>query len=415
MNIQFIALSELKPYEKNPRNNEKAVDKVAESIKQFGFKVPIVIDKDNVIVAGHTRYKAAQQLGLNKVPCIIADDLTDEQIKAYRLADNKVAEFSEWDFDLLNDELEELSNMDMALFGFELDDIEIEAEPSEDNYEVELPEEPKAKLGDIYILGNHRLMCGDSTSVTDVEKLMNGVSADLVVTDPPYNMNYQGAGNSTGRKCKKIKNDNMPDEEFEQFLIDVYKNIFLFLKDEASFYVFYKELGKGVFITSLEKAGLTFKQELIWLKNQLVLGGSKYQNIYEPCLFGCKGKRVGNWHGGRTQTSVIEHYDLMDEFELRDELKRLVSSLEPDVVRFDKPLKNDLHPTMKPIKLLSHFIKNSSKRDEVVLDVFGGSGSTLIASEQLHRTCYMMEYDPKFVDVIIDRWEMFTGKKAVKL
>lgn len=412
LNIQLLELTQLTPYEKNPRNNEKAVDKVAESIKHFGFKVPIVIDKNNIIVAGHTRYKAAEQLKLTKVPCIVADDLTDEQVKAYRLADNKVAEFSEWDFDLLQEELEELSNIDLGLFGFDELEKEIETDPSEDNYEVELPEEPKAKLGDVYKLGNHRLMCGDSTSVTDVEKLMNGIAADLVVTDPPYNMNYQGAGNSKDRAGKKIKNDNMPDEEFERFLVDVYKNMFLFMKEEASFYVFYKELGKGVFITSLEKAGLTFKQELIWLKNQLVIGGSKYQNIYEPCLFGCKGKRVGNWHGGRTQTSVVEQYDLMDEFELRDAIKKLVDSLGPDVVRFDKPLKNDLHPTMKPIKLLSHFIKNSSQRNEVVLDVFGGSGSTLIACEQLNRTCYMMEFDPKFVDVIIDRWETLTGQKA---
>ncbi len=415
MKIKDYSLNDIKPYEKNPRNNDNAVDKVAESIKQFGFKVPIVIDKDNVIIAGHTRYKAAIKLGFNEVPCIKADDLTPEQVKAFRLADNKVAEFSEWDFDLLTEELNALTDFDMSEFGFDVGEVEIISEPIEDNYEVELPDEPKAKLGDVYQLGEHRLMCGDSTSITDVETLMRGNVADMVLTDPPYNMNYQGAGNSTDRASKKIKNDNMPDAEFEIFLTDVYKNIFLSLKDTGSFYVFYKELGKGVFITALEQAGLTFKQELIWLKNHLVLGGSKYQNIYEPCLFGCKGKRVGLWNGGRKQTSVIEHYDLMDEFELRDAIKELVNSLEPDVVRVDKQLKNDLHPTMKPIKILSHFIQNSSNAGDSVLDVFGGSGSTLIACEQLNRKCFMMEYDPKFVDVIIDRWESFTGKKAVKL
>lgn len=257
-------------------------------------------------------------------------------------------------------------------------------------------------------------MCGDSTVVTDVERLMDGKLADMVLTDPPYNMNYQGAGNSTDRESKRIKNDNMSDAEFDAFLTDVYKNIFLSLKETGSFYVFYKELGKGVFITALEKSGLTFKQELIWLKNQLVLGGSKYQNIYEPCLFGCKGDRIGSWYGGRNKTSVIEVYDLMNEFELREELKRLVNSLEPDVIREDKPLKNELHPTMKPIKLLSHFIKNSSRRNDIVLDLFGGSGSTLIACGQLSRICYMMEFDPRYCDVIIERFQEVTGLRAIR-
>lgn len=408
--IDYKEIKDLKEYENNPRFNNKAVDKVAKSIKEFGFKVPIVVDKNNVIVAGHTRLKAAKKLKMNKVPVIVADDLNEEQIKAFRLADNKVAEFSEWDDDLLKLELDSL-NFDMTDFGFEID-IETTDEVVEDNFEIELSEEPKARIGDVYQLGNHFLMCGDSTKKEDVSKLMNGNLADLVLTDPPYNMNYQGAGNSTDRASKKIKNDNLPDDVFEKFLTDVYKNINMFLKDKGSFYVFYKELGTGVFVTSVEKAGLTFKQNLIWVKNHLVLGGSKYQNIYESCVFGCKGKSVGFWYGKRNKTSVIEHFDLMNEDELRGTIKQLFDDLNTDIVRVDKTLKNDLHPTMKPIKLLTHFINNSSKIDDVILDLFGGSGSTMVACEQLNRVCYMMEYDPKFVDVIIKRWEDFTGKKA---
>lgn len=406
-----MLVDNLHEYENNPRFNDEAVDKVASSIKEFGFKVPLVVDKNNIIVAGHTRLKAAKKLKIKEVPVIVADDLTEEQIKAFRLADNKVSEFSYWNDDLLKLELDGL-NLDMSDFGFELD-LEIQTEVHEDDVPtIDDEVEAVAKLGQVWQLGDHRLMCGDSTSYSDVVKLMNDRLADVVVTDPPYNMNYQGAGNSTDRENKKIKNDNLPDDVFEEFLINVYKNINEFLKNKGSFYVFYKELGKGVFITSCDKAGLTFKQNLIWLKNQLVLGGSKYQNIYEPCVFGCKGKSIGFWYGKRNKTSVIEHFDLMSENELRNAIKELIDDLNSDVVRVDKPLKNDLHPTMKPVKLLSHFINNSSVTGDVVLDLFGGSGSTMIACEQLNRSCYMMEYDPKFVDVIIKRWETFTGKEA---
>src|SRR5574344_302900 len=189
MEIITRKLSEIKPYEKNPRKNDAAVEFVMNSIKEFGFKVPIVIDKDGVIVAGHTRYKASKKLKLAEVPCIIADDLTDEQIKAYRLADNRVAEKSEWDIDLLSGELDDILNIDMAQFDFDLSENVEESEVVEDDFDVELPEEPKAKMGDIYQLGNHRLMCGDSTSITDIEKLMDGNKADIVLSDPPYGMN----------------------------------------------------------------------------------------------------------------------------------------------------------------------------------------------------------------------------------
>ena len=239
----------------------------------------------------------------------------------------------------------------------------------------------------------------------------------MVLTDPPYNMGYMGAGSKDKKNYKhgKILNDKMSDDDFEQFLTGIYSNMFFAMKDGASFYVFYKELGKGVFITALEQGGLTFKQELVWVKNQLVLGGSKYQSMYEPCLFGCKGKKIENWYADRRERSVIESIDLMNEFELRNTIIELLETLETDVVREKKTLKNDLHPTMKPLKLLARFINNSSQKDDIVLDLFGGSGSTLIACEQLGRKCYTMELDPKYCDVIIKRWEQFTGEKAIKI
>lgn len=422
MKIVSVSLQDLKPYENNPRLNDNAIDSVANSIREFGFKVPVVITKDNVIVAGHTRYKASLKLGLKEVPCIVADDLTEEQIKAFRLADNKVSELAEWDFEKLNIELSNI-DLDMSLFNFDIKELSVEIdkhkEVEEDNFDVEETLEeistPTVKRGQLWKLGNHYLLCGDSTNKDDVRKLMNGNKANLVLTDPPYNMNYSGAGNTPKNKRDdlKILNDNLSDDDFELFLINVNKALSDVMLDGASFYIFYKELGKGVFITSLEKGGLTFKQELIWLKNHLVLGGSKYQNIYEPCLFGCKGESIAIWNGGRKQTSVIDSVDMLNDIEVRNTLRELIETLDVDVIRENKQLVNDLHPTMKPLKLLARFIKNSSNVNDIVLDVFGGSGSTLITCEQLDRQCFTMELDEKFCDVIIKRWEDLTGKKAV--
>lgn len=417
-----MSLQDLKPYENNPRINDNAVEAVMNSIKEFGFNVPLVIDKNNMIVAGHTRYKAANRLKLETVPCYRVENLTEEQIKAFRLADNKVSELAEWDFEKLNIELSSI-DLDMSLFSFDVKELSVEIdkykEVEEDNFDVEETLEeisvPTVKRGQLWKLGNHFLLCGDSTNKDDVKKLMNGNKANLVLTDPPYNMNYSGAGNTPKNKREdlKILNDNLNDNEFELFLINVNKALSDVMLDGASFYIFYKELGKGVFITSLEKGGLTFKQELIWLKNHLVLGGSKYQNIYEPCLFGCKGESIAIWNGGRKQTSVIDSIDMLNDIEVRNTLRELIETLDVDVIRENKQMVNDLHPTMKPLKLLARFIKNSSNVNDIVLDVFGGSGSTLITCEQLDRQCFTMELDEKFCDVIIKRWEDLTGKKAV--
>lgn len=384
MDIINIALKDLKPYENNPRKNDDAVKYVAESIKEFGFKVPIVIDKNNVIVAGHTRYKAAKKLKMSEVPCIIADDLTDEQIKAFRLADNKVAEKAEWDFDLLNAELDDIIDLDMELFGFE-DALQDDAEEAvEDEFEVELPAEPKSKLGDIYQLGNNRLMCGDSTVLEDVEKLMGGEQADMLLTDPPYNVNYEG---KTKDKLK-IKNDQMGNDNFRQFLTDAFSNADMVMKPGAVFYIWHADSEGYNFRGACFDAGWTVRQCLIWNKNSMVLGRQDYQWKHEPCLYGWKEGAGHLWASDRKQTTVIN---------------------------FDKPTRNDMHPTMKPIPLFDYQIKNNTKGGDVVLDLFGGSGTTIMACEQNGRRGYSMEYDPRYVDVIVDRWEKFTGAKAVLL
>lgn len=384
MDIINIALKDLKPYENNPRKNDDAVKYVAESIKEFGFKVPIVIDKDNVIVAGHTRYKAAKKLGMTEIPCIIADDLTDEQIKAFRLADNKVAEKAEWDFDLLNTELDDIIDLDMELFGFE-DALQDDAEEAvEDEFEVELPAEPKSKLGDIYQLGDNRRMCGDSTVLEDVEKLMGGVQADMLLTDPPYNVNYEG---KTKDKLK-IKNDKMDNDNFRQFLIDAFSNADMVMKPGAVFYIWHADSEGYNFRGACFDVGWTVRQCLIWNKNSMVMGRQDYQWKHEPCLYGWKEGAGHLWASDRKQTTVIN---------------------------FDKPTRNDMHPTMKPIPLFDYQIKNNTKGGDVVLDLFGGSGTTIMACEQNGRRGYSMEYDPRYVDVIVDRWEKFTGEKAVLL
>ena len=337
-----------------------------------------------MIVAGHTRYKASKKLGLKEVPCIVADDLTEEQIKAYRLADNKVAELAEWDFDLLGEELDGILDIDMSDFGFDFNLEEEEKEVVEDDFDVELPEEPRTKLGDIYQLGNHRLMCGDSTSITDVEKLMGGDLADMLLTDPPYNVDYEG---KTKDKLK-IENDKMDNDNFRQFLIDAFSNADMVMKAGAVFYIWYADSEGYNFRGACFDVGWKVRQCLIWNKNSMVMGRQDYHWKHEPCLYGWKDGAGHLWASDRKQTTVIS---------------------------FDRPTRNDLHPTMKPVPLFDYQIKNNTKGGDIVLDLFGGSGTTIMACEQNERRAYTMEFDPRYVDVIINRWEQFTGRKAVLL
>lgn len=378
MEIIYKKVSDLKPYEKNPRKNDEAVKYVAKSIEEFGFKVPIIIDNDNTIVAGHTRWKAAKKLKIDEVPCIIADDLNETQIKAFRLADNKVSEKAEWDFDLLSNELSEILDLNMADFGFEdlLDQMKELPEDDEFDADTELEKEAFVKKGDIWHLGRHKLMCGDSTT-SDVQVLMEGKYADLCVTDAPYNVDYEGGSGM------KIQNDNMSGEEFYKFLDKAFKNINLSLKPGACFYEFFATREHVNFENALKDNDLSPKQELIWSKNgQFTLGRQDYQWDFEPCFYGWKNGASHNWYSDRKQKCVLT---------------------------FDKPKRNELHPTQKPVPLISYLMKNSSRPKDLVIDLFGGSGTTLIAAEETDRTCFTMEIDEKYASAIVRRYVKARG------
>ena len=372
-------LKTIKPYENNPRKNDAAVEFVANSIREFGWKQPIVIDKDGVIVAGHTRYKAAQLLGMKTAPCVIADDLTEDQIKAYRLADNKTNEAAEWDFSALEEELDAI-DIDMTQFGF-LDEDEV-PEIVEDEFDEEPPAEPKTKRGDIYQLGRHRLMCGDSTSIDNVEALVGGRQIDLLLTDTPYNVDYTGKT----KDALKLQNDSMEDSDFRQFLRDAFVTADTVMKPGAVFYIWHTDSEGYNFRGACHDAGWEVRQCLIWAKNVMVMGRQDYQWKHEPCLYGWKEGAAHYFIDDRTQTTVLE---------------------------FDRPTRSALHPTMKPIPLFDYQIKNSSRKGDAVLDLFAGSGTTLICCEQNGRDAYCMELDPRYCDVIVSRWEQLTEEKAV--
>lgn len=433
MNVQEIAVSELIPYENNPRNNDAAVKAVAESIKQFGFKVPIVIDKNNIIAAGHTRLRAALLLGLDTVPCIKADDLTEDQVRAFRLADNKTAELAEWDDEKLNLELAHLSEFDMAAFGFdELDDI-AEVEESDDDPEemAEAITEPTTQLGDIYQLGRHRLVCGDSTNKDVLAKLMDGEQADLLLTDPPYNVALGQDGGHAIRPSEAkqlhrrtdglvIDNDSWEtDEEFIDFLVSAFKTALGAIKAGGAFYIWYADTQALNFRRAAERAGLQIRQNLIWVKSNFALGRQDYQWQHEPCLYGWKDGAGHYFTDSRTEATVFEDRININKLS-KDEMKALLKELLADkqsttVIHEDKPSKSVEHPTMKPLKLLARQIRNSTRKGEKVLDTFGGSGSTLLTCEQLGRICYTVELDPKYCDVIVQRWQNATGSKAVRI
>lgn len=381
MEVRNMNIDDIKPYDNNPRDNDNAVESTANSIKEFGWQQPIVVDKDMVIIVGHTRYKAAKKLGYKEVPVVVASNLSKEQVRAYRLADNKTGELAEWDFKLLDDELQNILDIDMSDFGFELDISEDKEEVKEDDFDEEVPEEPKSKLGQIYQLGRHRLMCGDSTKPEDVKKLVGEVQADLLLTDPPYNVGYEGKQESK----MTIKNDRQEDDEFYKFLFNAFTAAKANLKQGASFYIWYASSEAANFNNAANNAGLSVREELIWEKNNLVMGRQDYQWKHEPCLYGWVEGGSHSWYSDRKQTTVMH---------------------------FDKPQRSDLHPTMKPVALFDYQIKNSTKSGDTVLDLFGGSGTTIMACEQNGRNACVMEYDPKYVDVIIKRWEDFTGKKA---
>lgn len=394
MQLRTVPIEAIHPYEKNPRKNDQAVFAVAESIRQCGYIAPIVVDENMQILAGHTRYKALRKLGLDEAECIIKEGLTEEQKKKYRLLDNKTNELADWDFDLLAEEIEGL-DFDGFDFDWGLRD-ELDDSVVEDDYEPVLPEEPKSKLGDVYQLGDHRLMCGDSTSLADVQKLVGGAQMDLLLTDPPYNVDYQGAAG-------KIKNDNMEDTAFRRFLTDAFYNAAMVMKPGAPFYIWHADSEGYNFRGACKDSMLRVRQCLIWVKNSFVMGRQDFQWKHEPCLYGeseiekdAHEPCLYGWTEGK------KHYFFKNR-------------KQTTVLNFDKPVKSAEHPTMKPIKMFDYQMQCSSKPGENVLDLFAGSGTTIMAAEQNDRHAFCMEYDPKYTDVIVDRWEKFTGKKAVLL
>lgn len=380
MELQVLKIADIHPYERNARKNDQAVDAVAKSIEQCTYVAPIVVDENYVILAGHTRWKALKKLGRTECECIVKEGLTEEQKKKYRLLDNKTNELADWDFDLLSDELDGLDFGDLELnWGVGPED---EKEAKDDEYEVEVPEEPRSKSMQIYQLGRHRLMCGDSTKLDDVQKLMGEVRADMLLTDPPYNVSYEGKT----KDALTIKNDSMGNDEFREFLVSAFKAADSVMKPGSVFYIWHAESEGYNFRGACFDIGWKVRQCLIWQKNSLVMGRQDYQWKHEPCLYGWKDGASHLWASDRKQTTILN---------------------------FDKPIRNDKHPTMKPIPLFDYQIKNNTKGGDVVLDLFGGSGTTIMACEQNGRSAYVMEFDPKYVDVIIDRWEQFTGEKAV--
>ncbi len=372
-------VKDLIPYARNARtHSEEQVAQIAASIKEFGFLSPIIISKDNTILCGHGRFYAAMKLGLEKVPCIKEEYLTETQRRAYILADNKLSLNAGWDNEMLTVELAELqgADFDLSLTGFDgkelskLFDDGTDVEDDDFDVDAELEKPTFSKAGDIWTLGRHRLICGDSTKEETYTALMDGKKANLVITDPPYNVNYEGSAG-------KIKNDNMASEKFFDFLFDAFSNMEKVMADDASIYVFHADTEGLNFRRAFEAAGFYLSGCCIWKKQSLVLGRSPYQWQHEPVLYGWKKKGKHQWYTGRKESTIWE---------------------------FDKPKKNGDHPTMKPVPLLAYPIQNSSMANSVVLDPFGGSGSTLIACEQTDRICCTIELDEKFCDVIVKRY-----------
>lgn len=394
MEVIYKKVNELKPYERNARTHSKEqVDQIVKSIQEYGFTNPLLIDEKNNIIAGHGRLEASKKLNYIEVPCIVLKGLTEAQKRAYIIADNKMALNAGWNDELLKLELEDLKalDFDLELTGFTTDELN-DLLKSDEDIEIiedeapEPPKEPKSKLGDVYQLGNHRLMCGDSTKIEDVEKLMNGNKADLFLTDPPYNVNYTDR-HSTERK---IMNDAFDSDEEcgKELWLPAFKNARESCEDCCSVYCFMPQGGTHMMMMMMMTAGWQVKHELIWEKQSIVLNRADYNYQHEPILYGWNKNHKFYGKGQFKNTSIW---------------------------KFDRPTKSKEHPTMKPIALLSEILLNATKQNDKVIDLFGGSGSTLIACEQLNRNCYMMELDPKYVDVIIERWESLTGKKAIKV
>lgn len=389
--IEYVETDKLIPYARNSRtHSDEQVQQIMGSIKEFGFTNPVLIDADGVIIAGHGRTMAAQRLGMKEVPCLRLSHLTEAQKRAYIIADNKLALNAGWDDEMLALELRNLrdEDFDLSLTGFDDDELasllaEAIAEGLVDDDEVpEVPEQPVTVEGDVWVLGNHRLMCGDSTSIDQLERLCEGRLVDMWLTDPPYNVAYEGKT----KDALTIKNDKMEDDGFRQFLRDAYVAADAVMKAGAVFYIWHADSEGYNFRGAAKDAGWTVRQCLIWKKQTMVMGRQDYHWKHEPCLYGWKDGAAHLWATDRKQTTILE---------------------------FDRPSRNAEHPTMKPVELFEYQMLNNTKGSDLVLDSFAGSGTTAIAAEKNGRAARLMELDPKYCDVIVTRWQEFTGRDAV--
>ena len=384
--MQLIPIGKLVPYVNNARTHSKEqITKLRSSLREFGFVNPVIIDREFNVIAGHGRILAAKEENIEQVPCVFVDHLTEAQKKAYILADNRFALDAGWDEDMLRVEMEALQGMDfdISLTGF--DEAEIadlfaadDNEAQEDDFDedVALQAEPFVKTGDLWLLGKHRLLCADSTKPEDVKLLMDSKKANVCITDPPYSCNY------TGGTGMKIMNDNLKGEEFYQFLLSAFKNAYENLADGAAIYIFHSDAEKVNFYNAVIAAGFHYSTTCIWVKQSLVLGRFDYQMRHEPVIYAFKDTVKHKFYGDRKQTTVWE---------------------------FDRPSKSKLHPTTKPLPLIAYPMKNSSLVNSIVLDLFGGSGSTLMAAEQMDRTAYLMELDPVYASAIVRRFVAYRG------
>lgn len=429
LSIEQMPVEALTPYAHNTRaHHNEDISQIARSIERYGFNDPIAVWSDkNIIVEGHGRLMAAKSLGLTTVPVIRLDHLTDEQRREYGIMHNKTAELSDWDWEQLEHELAEvdLSEFGLAFTPEQVEDTEEELLAAVEEDEAPEPpntdpskgetRQPRVHRGEIWQLGQHRLMCGDSTSAADVAALMDGQQADAVVTDPPYNVAIENAGGMT------IQNDDMSADDFGRFLRAAFRQLNDHLKAGGAFYIWHASRTQAAFEAALAENGLEVRQQLIWVKNALVLGRQDYHWRHEPCFYGWKDGAAHWFTADRTQTTVQEDRPDFSSMSKAD----LVALLEqqykgddgpPSTAIFErKPMSDDQHPTMKPVRLIARLIRNSTRLTETVLDLFGGSGTTMIAAEQLGRKACLMELDERYADVIIERYEKFTGRKAQRI
>ena len=385
--FQLVDINKLVPYANNARtHNKEQILKLRSSLREFGFVNPVIIDREYNVLAGHGRIMAAKEEGITEVPCVYADHLTEAQKKAYILADNRMALDAGWDEELLSVEMQELQELgfDLSMTGFdekELTDLlgaDADGEAKEDDFDLSTALEKAAfvQRGDIWTVGRHKLMCGDATSAEDVSALMGDTKANLILTDPPYGVSFKSASGLT------IQNDSMKNEEFYTFLLSSFQRMAEHLEKGGSAYVFHADTEGLNFRKAFIDAGFHLAGCCIWVKDSLVLGRSDYQWQHEPVLYGFMQNGKHHWYSDRKQTTIWN---------------------------YDKPKRNKDHPTSKPLDLLGYPIQNSSQENSVVIDTFGGSGSTLMACEQLNRICYMMELDPKYASVILRRYVEDTG------